>query len=835
MKTTGKRVLILVLCLTLVLGCIGIAIASAGNSGKPAGETAEVPAEAELPPDTGSGDEAVYVLTDAAGAVEKVIVSDRIGEANGEGRAAQTNEQMELPVDVRFTYRLDGREIAPEELAGKSGRVEIRIDYTNNTWAEKEISGRREKLCAPFLTLSALLLDNGHFSNVTVENGKMVNDGTRTVVVGYALPGMEESLALPEDPELTIPDHVTVSADAKDFTLGSVYTLAANNLFSDYDETDPDALQKLISSMNELTDAMDQLLEGAKTLNDGLDTLLKKSDDLTDGVDALCDGADQVAGGAGTLKTGAGKLASGAKDVKNGADRLAAGAGSLLTGADQLAGGAAKLSAGLDQISANSATVNKGAKDVFTSLLSSAETQLKANGLSVSSLTISNYQAELDQVIAALDPDEVYAQALAQVTEGVEAKRPEIRELVTASVREQVTAAVTAAVRQTVSEQIHAAVADQVQAAVEENRPLIEAEVSAAVEAQIREQVTAAVSGQVRAEVIQTVTGMSEDAYEQAVASGEVGEEIQTKIAAAIEAQMASDEVTAAIDGQTAAQMGSEESRAAVASATEQKIEETIQAKLASSEIQEQIDAAIEEKMVSDEVQALVAQNIEAKMASDEIRAAIADNTESQVQKAIADTMAGPEVQDRLAAAAEGARSVIALKTSLDQYNAFYLGIKSYTAGVDAAAQGAKDLSSGAAQLKTGASGVADGSATLASGTKTLSEGSDALSTGAAALADGTKQLAAGTHTMKDSLPALIDGIEKLRDGSGSLRSGMEQFNADGIQKLSQLVTEDAAGFAERLKAIASLGKEYRFVNTGLTEEAEDGVRFIYRTAAIGE
>ena len=271
MKTKRNRVLALVLCLTLVLGCAGIAYAD--NSGKQTTEAAEAPVETELPPDTISDDEAVYVLTDAAGTVEKVIVSDRIQEANGEESVTETQKQKELPVDVRFTYRLDGREIAPEELAGKSGRVEIRIDYTNNAWAVKEISGKEEKLCVPFLTLSALLLDNEHFSNVTVENGKLVNDGTRTVVVGYALPGMGESLALPEELDLTIPDHVTVTADAKDFALGSVYTLA-NNLFRDYDEKDPDALQKLISSMNELTDAMDQLLDGAQALNDGLDTLL---------------------------------------------------------------------------------------------------------------------------------------------------------------------------------------------------------------------------------------------------------------------------------------------------------------------------------------------------------------------------------------------------------------------------------------------------------------------------------------------------------------------------------------------------------------------------------
>ena len=756
MKITRNRVLAMLLCLTLVIGCVGLV--HADNSGKQTEKPEEASAGSELPSDPISDDEAVYVLTDAAGAVEKVIVSDRIKEANGEEHATQTQDQKDLPVDLRFSYRLDGQEIAPEELAGKSGRVEIRIDYTNNAWTEREINGERERLCVPFLTLSALLLDNERFSNVSVENGKLVNDGSRTVVVGYALPGMNESLALPEDLDLTIPDHVTVTADAKDFALGSVYTLAANNLFRDYDEKDPDALEKLVSSTNELSDAMDQLLDGARALNEGLDTLLSKSGELTNGVSALCDGADRVAGGADTLTNGAGKLASGTKDLKGGADQLAAGAGSLLSGADQLAGGTARLSAGLDQLSANSAALNDGAETVFKSLLSAAETQLKANGLNVAALTISNYQTELNQVIASLDPDAVYAQALARVTAGVEAKRPEIESLVTTAVREQVTAAVSAAVRQNVSEQVRAAVA-----------------------------------AQVRAQVIRAATGLSVEEYEAAVAGGAIDEATQ----AAIEAQS--------------------------------------NAQLASSEAQAQIEAAVDAQMTSEEIRALIAQNTDAQMASDEIRTAIADNAEAQVRKAVADAMAGPEVQAKLAAAAEGAQSVMALKSSLDQYDAFYLGVKSYTAGVDAAAEGAKDLSSGAARLKTGASSLADGSAALAAGTKKLSDGADALSNGAAALSDGTARLAAGAHTMQDSLPALIEGIGKLRDGSEALRGGMEQFNEDGIRKLSQLVTVDAAGLAERQKAIAALGKEYHSAYTGLSDDTEGEPRFVYRTAAIGE
>lgn len=832
MKSTRYRMLSLVLCLTLILGCVGFVYADS-NGKQTDNETSAAPEKAELPTDTVSDNEAVYVLTDAVGEVEKIIVSDRVREADGNESATRVQEQKNLPVEVRFSYRLDGKEIAPKDLAGRSGKVEIRIDYTNHASARKEIAGKEEEIYVPFLALTALLLENDRFDNVTVENGKLVNDGSRTVVVGYALPGMNESLSLPTDLDLTIPDHVTVTADATDFALGSVYTLVANNLFNDYDENETDALEKLISSVNELSDAMDRLMEGSQALNDGLNTLYEKSGELTKGVDALCDGADQVADGANALADGAAQLASGSKDVRNGANQIAAGTGSLRAGADQLAGGTAQLSAGLDQLSANSDALNDGAATVFNTLLSTAETQLKANGLNVATLTISNYQEELNRVIASLDDDAVYAQALAQVTAAVEAKRPEIEALVTAAVREQVNAAVTAAVRETVTQRVNEAVAAQVRAAVEENRPLIQAQVTVAVEAQVRAKVTEAVAAQVRAGVIQAATGMSVEEYEQAVAAGAISEEVQAQIEAAIAAKMASEEVAALIDVQTAAQMSSEEIQALIAATTDQKVEETIAAKLASEEVQAQIAAAIEAQMASADIQALIEQNVEDKMASEEIREAIAQNTEAQVQKAIADTMAGPEVQSKLAAASEGAKAVIALKTSLDQYNAFYLGIRSYTAGVDAAADGARKLNAGAAALKDGAASLAEGSTKLAAGTKTLAEGADALANGAETLSGGTARLAEGTHTLRDGLPALIDGIRQLRDGSAELRDGMEQFNEEGIQKLARLVTVDAEGFAERLKAIAALGKEYHSTFTGLPDDVDGELRFIYRTTAI--
>ena len=103
-------------------------------------------------------------------------------------------------------------------------------------------------------------------------------------------------------------------------------------------------------------------------------------------------------------------------------------------------------------------------------------------------------------------------------------------------------------------------------------------------------------------------------------------------------------------------------------------------------------------------------------MQSDEIQALIASNTELQVQQAISEAMSSDAVQAQLSAAAEGAKSVIALKSSLDSYNAFYLGLITYTSGVSSAAAGANELKTGADTLKAGTSELSAGARRAASG-----------------------------------------------------------------------------------------------------------------------
>lgn len=761
MSKTTKKILAICLCAALCLGGAGMAFAQASSKKADDQPVSAAQQAAELQQKI-SKDETVYVLTGADGSVKKIIVSDwlknelgsasvadksdlsdienvkgdesytingdnmTVWDAQGNDIYYQGNIQKELPVGLSVRYYLDGKSVSPEELKGKSGKVTIRFDYENRQYETVQINGVNQRIYVPFAMLTGMILDNDTFQNVQITNGKLVNDGDRTVVVGLAFPGLQENLNLSRD-DLSIPDSVEITADVTNFSLGMTVTLACNDLFSQLGDVDLTSLDST-SALDQLTGAMDQLLSGSSSLYEGLSTLLDKSGELVSGVE---------------------ELAQGAAAIKSGAD-------SVDDGAAQLKAGLADLSSGLNTLSANSEALNSGAKQVFNSLLETAATQIRAKGLNVPDLTIENYAEELNTLIKSLDETTVYETALKQVTDAVEAQRPVITQKVTEAVRQQVETQVTAAVRQQVTEKVTAAVQQQVTATV-----------------------TDTVQQQVAEQVIQAAANMSKADYDAAVAAGIIPQQTQDAVNAAIQAQMGSE-------------------------AVQSKIAENVSAQMASEAVQSKITKNIDMQISSEAVQATITENTDAQLQTEAIQATIQQQTELQVQKAISENMASDAVQSQLKKASEGAQTLIALKASLDDYNTFYLGLLTYTGGVDDAAAGANDLYAGADQLK---------------------DGTAQLRAGAAQLYNGVLQLQDGT-------PALVSGVTQLKDGAMQLSEGLQQFNRDGIQKLVNLLQNDVGDLSARVQAIIDVSKDYRSF-AGISDDAEGQVKFIYRTDEI--
>ena len=299
-------------------------------------------------------EETVYVIADSLGTAKKVIVSDHLfnpehqntikdvstlqnienvkgdetftqngtdltWQADGNDIYYQGTTETDTPITQKITYYLDGKEIKPEDLAGKSGKVTIHFDYTNHEKVQTTINGKESEVYVPFIALSGMLLDDS-FSNIEVTNGKVIADGNKNLIIGYTLPGLKESLDVDDsdfDGDISIPDSFEVTADVTNFSLGMTMTVVANatNLISAEGDTDSSAVNDLLDT---LTDATSQLQDGSSDLADGLDTLQTNLVDFQTGMNTLADGAAALETGAGTLADGISTLNTSAKSISDG-------------------------------------------------------------------------------------------------------------------------------------------------------------------------------------------------------------------------------------------------------------------------------------------------------------------------------------------------------------------------------------------------------------------------------------------------------------------------------------------------------------------------------------
>ena len=345
---------------------------------------------------TNTRQETVYVFNDASGNKNHITVNEKITDANGNETLNKTESSENAPVTMKVTYKLDGKEIKPEDLAGKSGKVTIRFDYTNNQKKTVTINGKKQTVAVPFTMITGMMLPTDVFSNVEVTNGKLTKVGDNIVAVGMTMPGLKDTMNLKfndKSLDLDIPEYFELTADVKDFSLDMTMSVATSNRLSDMnaDDITLDDLKKTVASLD---DAATQLADGTVTLQDGTQQLSDAIPALTDGVDQLNTGASSLkdgiyayadgaasayegsvslndnmkayADGIGTLYNtlkdnnldssvasaakGASDLAAGAVTLDAGIDSALSGAGQLVTGADALSGGLTKLEAGSDQL-----------------------------------------------------------------------------------------------------------------------------------------------------------------------------------------------------------------------------------------------------------------------------------------------------------------------------------------------------------------------------------------------------------------------------------------------------------------------------------------------------
>ena len=323
-----------------------------------------------------SKDETVYVVTGSNGSQQEVVVSDHLknslesdkihdasnlenienvkGEetfekgakdslvwnAGGKDIFYQGTTAQETPVTMKISYTLDGKSIEGKDLDGATGRLKIQIDYTNN--AKADVNGK--SVTVPFIAMTGFIVEDETLTDIDIDHGKVIDDGDKKIVVGMAAPGLQEALDLNVkndkiDVDLDLNDSVTITGNAKEFSVQDMMTVVTNSAF---DEIDADEFDKL-----DMDDQVKQLQDGAKKLADGSDTLYQGIDTLNENMPELQKGAAALKKGADSLQAGTNKALDGSRQISDGAVKLR---GTLKKKMNQIADACSEMKSGTGTI-----------------------------------------------------------------------------------------------------------------------------------------------------------------------------------------------------------------------------------------------------------------------------------------------------------------------------------------------------------------------------------------------------------------------------------------------------------------------------------------------------
>lgn len=794
-------------------------------------------------------DESVYLISDANGNVNKTIVVDHlknkdkkdtledasnlsdIENVKGKEKFTQSGDKLtwqaggkdiyyqgtateEPPVTQKVTYYLDGKEISPEDLAGKSGKVKIRFDYTNTTSYTETVNGEKQTVSVPFAAVTGLVLGDG-FENIEVTNGKAEVSDSSSVVLGYALPGLKDSLGIKDgdlDGDVNIPEYMEMTADVKNFSMPAAMTFVVNA--SDYVSTDGIDTSDLDDMINDLKDASTQLQDGSKTLAEGTDT-------LADGLSTLQSKLGTFASGVGTLKSGLKTYTDGVSTLSGGLNTLGNSTGALVSGAD-------KLNSGAGQLASGSATLKDGLKSYTDGANGLAK---GASDLDAGIGTLAEKSGTLVDGATKLDDGASQLSASASsINEGIKSLDTGLKTPLT----DKEKAGYQAAAKDSVDKQF--------------SNPDNEANY---------ENTKAKASG------VYYETMTSDDSVKQAVQLLKNDSDLMNMINATVGAT-----VETAIKDSVPDLASKDTATIKKTYNNSPKLQQSVKEVLNLPQTIPDYDAL---------VSAIVDQKLN-DMAT-KVMEGVANNSKDKVGEAVADaakTGAENAAQSAVITGIESAKSNVSSQINAKQENGYSLvtGADALSTGASSLANGTKSLVNSIPTLTGGIKQLKDGSSQLNAGAAKLTSNNDTLNAGATALNAGASQLSAGTQSLMNSVPTLTSGIKQLVDGSNTLvannaplnsgasqladgtnqivsgvdqlttgsktlsegahtlADGMVQFNEEGINKILDAYNGDLKPFTNKLQAVIDAGEEYQ-TYSAIADGQTGSVKFIYKLASI--
>jgi X-X-X-Leu-X-X-Gly heptad repeat protein len=194
-------------------------------------------------------------------------------KSNGSNIYYQGTTTKKLPLNIAIKYYLDNEQTSIQDLNGKSGHITIKLEYTN---LEKH-----GNLYTPFVVTMGTLINNDNNTNIKINNGKVVSNGSQSIIVGIATPGLSDSLNISELSKL---NYLTIDYDTTDFKQTDIYNVYTPKLLDTDDLKVFDKLDTIYDDVNELSSASTKLVNGASTLNNGMSEYKTNLKTYKDGV-----------------------------------------------------------------------------------------------------------------------------------------------------------------------------------------------------------------------------------------------------------------------------------------------------------------------------------------------------------------------------------------------------------------------------------------------------------------------------------------------------------------------------------------------------------------------
>ena len=279
-----------------------------------------------------------------------------------------------MPWNISIKYYVDGKEYAPEEAAGKSGKMEIYFKVSKNEAYDGSFYDA-------YALQASFILDTEIAKNITAADATLANVGNKKQLTYTILPG--EGI------------DTVITADVTDFEMDavSINGIPLNMNIQVKDEELMNKVDELLGGIEDIDNGADELNSGVNRLSDatrddlqpGVNQLNDGMKDLNDGVLKIQDGLDELNSKSYELTSGSAQILSAlntinsqlnSQEQKDSISQLVSGSAGIKDGITNLTGKLGELQAGVSYAKFMDALAAEGLSDEAISQLELSNTQI---------------------------------------------------------------------------------------------------------------------------------------------------------------------------------------------------------------------------------------------------------------------------------------------------------------------------------------------------------------------------------------------------------------------------------------------------------------------------